>query len=125
MSELEELSKEFIEKFLDTPVIRRRCMCCGNEFSTLEGHYVCSDCRLAQQRQEEEMHKRLKAAYDDGYSAGAKATMTYLTYKIRELLDQPFIGKTEKQLYQRKGMEEGLKMALEIVQEYPGLEVTE
>jgi threonine synthase len=117
MSELEELSKEFIEKFFDTPVIKRRCMCCGKEFSTLGSSYVCSDCQLAQQRQEEEIHKRLKAAYDDGYIAGAKATMTYITDKIQELLVQPFIGKTEKQLYQRKGMEEGLKIAIEFAKE--------
>lgn len=78
MSELEELSKEFIEKFLDTPVIRRRCMCCGKEFSTLEGNYVCSDCQLAQHRYEEDIHKRLKAAYDDGYIAGAKAAAYYI-----------------------------------------------
>ena len=66
---------------------------------------------------EEEIHKRLRAAYDDGYMAGTKATMTYLTDKIQELLDQPFIGKTEKQLYQRKGMEDGLKTAIEIAKE--------
>lgn len=123
MGQLEELSKEFIEKFLDTPIIRRRCMCCGKEFSTLEGHYICSDCQLAQHRHEEEIHKRLKAAYDDGYIAGAKAALNHLTNKIQELLDQPFIGKTEKQLYQRKGMEEGLKMAFEILQEYTNSEV--
>ena len=38
--------------------------------------------------------------------------------KIKELLDTPFEGKTEKQEYQRKGMEEGLKMALEICKEF-------
>jgi hypothetical protein len=78
MSELEELSKEFIEKFLDTPVIKRRCMCCGKEFSTLGSAYMCGDCQLAQQRKEEELYKRLKAAYDDGYSAGAKAAAYYI-----------------------------------------------
>lgn len=124
MDKFEELSKEFIEKLLDTPVIKRRCMCCGKEFSTFGSGYICSDCQLAQHRHEEEIHKRLKAAYDDGYSAGAKATIIYLTDKIQELLDQLFIGKTEKQLYQRKGIEEGLKMALEILQEYANSEVT-
>lgn len=43
--------------------------------------------------------------------------------KIQELLDMHFEGKTEKQEYQRKGMEEGLKMALEIVRECKGVEV--
>lgn len=37
--------------------------------------------------------------------------------KIQKLLNTPFEGKTEKQEYQRKGMEEGLKMALEIIAE--------
>jgi hypothetical protein len=78
MDKFEELSKEFIKKFLDTPVIQRRCMCCGKEFSTLGSGYICSDCQLTQQRHEEEIHKRLKAAYDDGYIAGAKAAAYYI-----------------------------------------------
>lgn len=44
-----------------------------------------------------------------------KDTVKEIENKIQELLNTPFDGKTEKQEYQRKGMEEGLKMALEIV----------
>lgn len=46
-----------------------------------------------------------------------KDTPKKIEDKIQELLYTPFEGKTEKQKYQRKGMEEGLKMALEIVKE--------
>lgn len=35
--------------------------------------------------------------------------------KIKRVSDIGFTGKTEKQLYQRRGMEEGLQMAIEIV----------
>lgn len=38
-----------------------------------------------------------------------------LKKKIKSISDIGFTGKTEKQLYQRRGMEEGLKMAIEIV----------
>ena len=40
--------------------------------------------------------------------------------KIQELLNTPFDGKTEKQKYQRKGIEEGLKMALDAITNYKG-----
>jgi hypothetical protein len=53
-------------------------MCCGKEFYTLGSGYICGDCQLTQQRHEEEIHKRLKAAYDDGYSTGAKAAAYYI-----------------------------------------------
>lgn len=36
---------------------------------------------------------------------------------IEDILQQPFEGKTDKQKWQRKGMEEGLRMALEICKE--------
>lgn len=52
-----------------------------------------------------------------------KDTAKEIEDKIQELLNTPFDGKTEKQEYQRKGMEEGLKMALEIVRECKGVEV--
>lgn len=38
-----------------------------------------------------------------------------LKQKIKSVSDIGFTGKTEKQLYQRRGMEEGLRMAIEIV----------
>lgn len=109
MSELEELSKKFIEKFIDTPVIKRRCMCCGKEFSTLEGHHICSECRSAQQRQEEEIHKRLKAAYDDGYQAGTKTAAQYivdLLYADNSYTDNYFdLPKFESMIIQHFGLE--------------------
>lgn len=40
-----------------------------------------------------------------------------LKQKIKSVSDIDFTGKTEKQLYQRRGMEEGLQMACEIVDE--------
>lgn len=52
-----------------------------------------------------------------------KDTSKKIEDKIQELLDTPFEGKTEKQKYQRKGMEEGLKIVLEIVRECKGVEV--
>lgn len=36
---------------------------------------------------------------------------------IEDILQQPFEGKTDKQKWQRKGMEEGLRMTLEICKE--------
>lgn len=50
-------------------------------------------------------------------------TVKNIEDKIQELLDQPFEGKTEKQKHQRKGMEEGLRMALEIFKEHYGAEM--
>lgn len=44
---------------------------------------------------------------------------------IGSLLNEPFVGKTEKQQWQRKGMEEGLKMALEICNEAMGINTEE
>lgn len=46
-----------------------------------------------------------------------KGIVDKFSERIEDLLKQPYEGKTEKQRLQRKGMEEGLKMALEIVQE--------
>ena len=61
--------------------------------------------------------------YNRGYKQGKKDTVEEIEDKIQELLNTPFDGKTEKQKYQRKGMEEGLKMALEIIKECKDLEV--
>ena len=56
--------------------------------------------------------------YNRGYEQGKKDTMEEIEDKIQELLNTPFYGKTEKQKYQRKGMEEGLKMALDFITKY-------
>ena len=56
--------------------------------------------------------------YNRGYEQGKKDTMEEIEDKIQELLNTPFDGKTEKQKYQRKGMEEGLKMALDFITKY-------
>lgn len=58
--------------------------------------------------------------FNRGYEQGKQNTVKEIEDKIQELLNTPFDGKTEKQKYQRKGMEEGLKMALEIITEYKG-----
>lgn len=52
-----------------------------------------------------------------GYEQGKQDIMKKIEYKIQILLNIPFEGKTKKQEYQRKGMEEGLKMALDIIKE--------
>ena len=44
-------------------------------------------------------------------------TVEKITKNIEELMVTPFEGKTDKQMLQRKGMEEGLRMALEICKE--------
>ena len=46
-----------------------------------------------------------------------KETAEKFANGVEDLLKQPFEGKTEKQEYQHKGMEEGLRMALEIAKE--------
>ena len=46
-----------------------------------------------------------------------KETAEKFANSIENILKQPFEGKTEKQEYQHKGMEEGLRMALEICKE--------
>jgi hypothetical protein len=61
--------------------------------------------------------------YAEALENKVKDTAKEIEDKIQELLNTPFEGKTEKQEYQRKGMEEGLKMALEIVRECKGVEV--
>ena len=61
--------------------------------------------------------------FNRGYKQGKQDTVEEIEDKIQELLNTPFDGKTEKQKYQRKGMEEGLKMALEIIREYKDIEV--
>ena len=55
--------------------------------------------------------------FNRGYKQGKQDTIKEIEDKIQELLNTPFDGKTEKQEYQRNGMEEGLKMALEIIAE--------
>ena len=67
-----------------------------------------------------ECHGMLKGC--DIVKQAVKDTAKEIEDKIQELLNTPFEGKTEKQEYQRKGMEEGLKMALEIVRECKGVE---
>lgn len=52
-----------------------------------------------------------------------KNTAEEIDCQIRELFYIPFEGKTEKQKWQRKGMEEGLEMALSIVKGYKNIEV--
>ena len=46
-----------------------------------------------------------------------KETAEKIANNIEDILQEPYKGKTEKQEYQRKGMEEGLRMALEICKE--------
>ncbi len=46
-----------------------------------------------------------------------KEIVEKIVNNIEDILQQPFEGKTDKQKWQRKGMEEGLKMALEICKE--------
>lgn len=46
-----------------------------------------------------------------------KEMVEKITNSIEDILQQPFEGKTDKQVWQRKGMEEGLRMALEICKE--------
>lgn len=60
---------------------------------------------------------------DNAYQQAVKNTAKKIEDKINNLLDTPFEGKTEKQKWQRKGMEEGLKMMLEIVRLCKGVEV--
>lgn len=79
----------------------------------------------------EDIYKKAIDREEDAYSLGfdkgkeqaVKETVKEIKDKIQELLNTPFNGKTEKQEYQRKGMEEGLKMALDIVRECKGVEV--
>ena len=52
-----------------------------------------------------------------------KETAEKFANDIEDILKQPFEGKTEKQEWQRKGMEEGLRMALEICKEITDNEV--
>lgn len=56
--------------------------------------------------------------YNRGYEQGKQDTTKEIENKIQELLNTPFDGKTRKQEYQRKGMEEGLKMALDFITKY-------
>lgn len=49
-----------------------------------------------------------------------KETAEKISSSIEDILKEPYKGKTEKQEWQRKGMEEGLRMALEICNEITG-----
>ena len=72
-------------------------------------------------------HKRglsvQRAYWKKKLQQAVKDTAKEIECQIRELFYIPFEGKTEKQKYQRKGMEEGLEMALSIVKGYTGVEV--
>ena len=65
----------------------------------------------------EQLEKLLDDRCDHCIERERKETAEKFADKIQELLNTPFEGKTEKQEYQHKGMEEGLRMALEICKE--------
>lgn len=65
----------------------------------------------------EEQAKRFAPFLYGFIQQAVKDTAEKFANSIEDILKQPFEGKTEKQEWQRKGMEEGLRMALEICKE--------
>jgi hypothetical protein len=69
-------------------MMSKKCICCGRDIPDILGKFICGFCEFEQLRAEEEIHKRIRYAYEDGYNAGvarARINIEALKEHIRSL----------------------------------------
>lgn len=81
---------------------------------------MCKGCSMIECKPDEHcyVYSPAERAVNAGYGNVKQAVKEFaekFKQKVKRVSDNGFTGKTEKQLYQRRGMEEGLQMAIEIV----------
>ena len=66
----------------------KKCVHCGRDILDILGKFVCEFCELERVREEEQIHKRIRYAYKEGYNDGvdkARIIIEALKEHIRSL----------------------------------------